>query len=280
MRPPPVSLYRMKTCLHPAWINVSRPVFGMVHLAALPGSPRFGGRLAAVREALLHDAEALVAGGVHALMLENFGDVPFHPRRVPPYVIAHMAVLAAEVRRRFEVPLGINVLRNDGRSALGIAHAVGAAFIRVNVLSGARVTDQGVLDGIAHDLLRERTALQADDIKILADVNVKHAAPLGQPRPIEDELADAVERGCADAVVLSGSGTGKPTDLTEVRRAHAAAGDTPVLIGSGVSADTIADYLPFADGFIVGSSLKLGGLAANPVDATRVRALLARLKPA
>ena len=162
-----------------AWKLVSIPVVGMLHLPALPGAPGFDGQLESIRAGLWRDAEALVDAGVDGLMLENFGDRPFFPRDVPPWTTAHMAALAVETRRRFDIPLGINVLRNDGRAALAVAHAAGAQFIRVNVLAGARVTDQGVLEGVAHELLRDRRLLRAEETRILADVNVKHSAPLG-----------------------------------------------------------------------------------------------------
>ena len=174
--------------LLPQWSGL-KPVIGMVHLLPLPGSPRFGGDVSAIREAALRDAQALAEGGVHGIMMENFGDVPFFPGHVPASVVAHVTTIAAEIRRRIDLPLGINVLRNDGQSALAVAHAVGADFIRVNVLSGARVTDQGIVQGIAHDLLRERSQLGATSVKILADVDVKHSAPLA-PRPLVDEVAD------------------------------------------------------------------------------------------
>ncbi|MDQ3439664.1 MAG: phosphorybosylanthranilate isomerase, partial [Planctomycetota bacterium] len=148
----------------------------------------------AIREAALRDAEALAEGGVHGIMMENFGDVPFFPGRVPAPVVAHVTAIGAEIRRSVDVPLGINVLRNDGQSALAVAHAVGADFIRVNVLSGARVTDQGIVQGIAHDLLRERAQLGATNVKILADVDVKHSAPLA-PRPLVKEFLARVSRG-------------------------------------------------------------------------------------
>jgi len=170
------------------------------------------------------------------------------------------------------VPLGINMLRNDGQSALAVAHAVGANFIRVNVLCGARVTDQGVIQGIAHDLLRERAHLGAHDIKIMADVDVKHSAPLAV-RPIIDEVDDTIERGLADAVIVSGAGTGKPTDPQHVRVVKGAAGDVPVFIGSGVSAATVEQF-DAADGFIVGTAFKRNGDVAEPVDIDRVRAFV------
>ncbi|HXD50949.1 MAG TPA: BtpA/SgcQ family protein, partial [Burkholderiales bacterium] len=145
--------------LHPRWKNNRKIVIGMLHLPPLPGAPLFDGNLKRIRDSVLRDAETLATGGVHGLMMENFGDVPFYPDRVPASVVAQMTALACEVRGRVDLPLGINVLRNDGRSALAVAHACGASFIRVNVLCGARVADQGLIQGIAHDLLRERALL-------------------------------------------------------------------------------------------------------------------------
>lgn len=257
----------------PRWTAVEKPVIGMLHVPPLPGSPLYGGNLDDVATAVLRDAEGLTDGGVHALLLENFGDVPFFPRRVPAETVAHMTALAAEVRRRFDVPLGINLLRNDGRGALAVAQAAGGAFIRVNVLCGARVTDQGIVEGIAHDLLRDCARLGAAEIEVLADVNVKHSAAFVE-RPIEDEVADTFERGGADGVIVSGPATGRAADLDELRAVRAAAGERPVLIGSGVSAETLEDSFPHADGFIVGSSLKRDGLVTNPVDPARVRELM------
>jgi membrane complex biogenesis BtpA family protein len=258
-------------------LEKTKTVIGMLHLPALPGSPGFGGDLAAIRDGLLNDAHLLVAGGVHSLMMENFGDVPFYPGRVPVSVATHMTALATEVRRRFpSVPLGINVLRNDGRTALAVAHASGADFIRVNVLCGARVADQGLLQGIAHDLLRDRMELRANHIRIFADVDVKHSAPLA-PRPIADEVEDTIHRGLADALVVSGAGTGKPTDLGKVKAVKAAAGKTPVYIGSGITAETIGNYLPHVDGFIVGTAFKHDGVASAAVDPERVAAFMRRV---
>jgi membrane complex biogenesis BtpA family protein len=231
--------------------------------------------MAAVREALHRDAEALAGGGVHALMIENFGDAPFYPGRVPASTVAAMTVLAAEVRAAYALPLGINVLRNDGESALAVAHAVGASFIRVNVLCGARVTDQGLVAGIAHDLLRQRAMPGSQAIQILADVNVKHSSPLGVSR-LEDEVADTIERGLADAVVVSGTATGRATDLAEIERVRQAAGSVPLLVGSGVSTATLADYLPAVDAFIVGTAFKAGGVSTNRVDFQRVQQFMQR----
>jgi membrane complex biogenesis BtpA family protein len=265
--------------LLPEWTSINCPVIGMLHLHALPGAPLFDGDMHRVRETLMRDADALAEGGVHGLMIENFGDVPFFPGRAPAHVVAHITALAMLVRQRVPtIPLGINVLRNDGQSALAIAHAVGATYIRVNVLCGARVTDQGVIQGIAHDLLRERAILDpTKSIKIFADVDVKHSAPLAR-RELADEVDDTLERGLADALIVSGAGTGKATDPTHVASVKKSAGQAPVFIGSGVSIKTIESYLPHCAGVIVGTALKRDGIATNEVDVARVRELVSRAR--
>ena len=254
-------------------------LIGVLHLLPLPGSPRAALSLDAIAAGAADDARALARSGYDLAMLENFGDVPFYPGRVPPETIAAMTAVAVEVRRRFDLPLGINCLRNDGCGALAIAIAGGAQFIRVNVLCGARVTDQGILQGIAHELLRDRARLKADDVKIMADVDVKHSAPVA-PIALEAEVEDTLRRGLADALIVSGQGTGKPTDVEHVRRVKVAAGDAPVFIGSGVTAETIAALLPHADGFIVGTAFKREGKPENSVDVERVRAVLKAFKGA
>jgi membrane complex biogenesis BtpA family protein len=248
----------------------------MLHAPPLPGAPRYGGDWRTVCDTVLRDAEALAAGGVHGLLLENFGDAPFFPGSNPPHVAAHLAALAAPITNRFELPLGINVLRNDGLAALAVAAAAGGAFIRVNVLCGARVTDQGLISGIAHDLLRERARLRAEHIQILADVDVKHSAPLA-PRPLEEEVQETTERGGADGVIISGAATGQPTDIAALAAAKRAAGETPVFVGSGVAVETLDNLIPHADGFIVGTALKYDGRVGNPVDPVRVGELVQRL---
>jgi membrane complex biogenesis BtpA family protein len=252
------------------WASRTCPVIGMLHAPPLPGAADYEGSVAAIRDVVLRDAEALVSGGVDGLMLENFGDSPFYPGRVPAITTAMMTSLGCEINSRFQIPLGINVLRNDGCSALAVAVACGASFIRVNVLCSARVADQGILHGIAHDLLRERANLRSNHLQIWADVDVKHSAPLAQ-RPLVDEVKDLVLRGKADAVIVSGSATGEPIDLATLRTVKDAAPTTPVLIGSGATVETISEIRQIASGIIVGSSLKYEGQAKNPVDPDRVR---------
>jgi membrane complex biogenesis BtpA family protein len=260
-----------------SWSSVRRPVIGMLHLPPLPGSPRYGGDMAAVSAAVLRDAEALERGGVHGLMLENFGDVPFFSGPASACTISHMTALALAVRQASDLPLGINVLRNDGVGALAIAHAVGGAFIRVNILAGAAVTDQGIIEGCAATLLRRRRELAAESIKVLADVAVKHATSLDSG-PIEQQVHDLIDRALADGVIVSGSGTGRAVDVEQLRGVKAAAGDVPVLVGSGATIDSLEQLAIHSDALIVGSHFKVDGRVENPVDQQRVSAFIQRLE--
>ena len=253
-------------------LGTAKPVIGMVHLGPLPASPRWAGRMASILSAAVDDARALADGGADALIVENFGDVPFSPGRVDASTVAAMAVVVAEVRRAVSVPVGVNVLRSDAQSALAVAAATGAVFIRVNVHVGAVVADQGILTAGAHDTLRYRR-LVGLDINIFADVQTKHAMPLA-PVPIEHEARECVTRGLADALVVSGPATGQPTALSDIRRVRAAVPDTPILVGSGVTAESVAELLTVADGVIVGTSVKRDGRVENPVDVARVRRLV------
>lgn len=249
----------------------------MLHAPPLPGAPRYGGDWPAVVRRVLDDAAALAEGGVDGLMLENFGDAPFFPDRVPAVAVAALTALAVEVRRQSALPLGLNVLRNDGRAALAIATVAGAQFIRVNVLCGARVADQGLVQGIAHDLLRDRQTLGAHHIRILADVDVKHSAALAL-RPLADETRDLCERGGADAVIVSGAATGAPVNLDDLRQVQAAAGDCPVFVGSGAAVAALPTLLPHCRGFIVGAAFKRDSRLEAPVDRQRVSAFVAAVR--
>ena len=248
-----------------------RVLFGVIHLRPLPGAPRWDGSMESVIKAAVDDACAYIEGGADSLLIENFGDVPFRKTAVPAETIAAMAVAAAAVRAATDLPLGFNVLRNDAHGALALCAACNGAFIRVNILSGAMVTDQGLIEGDAFGVTRLRRSL-APEAQILADVHVKHAAPLGE-RSIEDAARDTSARSLADALIVSGTATGAETSLDSARRVRSACPDTPLLIGSGVTAGNAASYLDLADGFIVGTSVKRNGEIAQPVEAARVRAL-------
>ncbi len=255
--------------MSPTLFGVAKAIVGMVHLRALPGSPGWAGSMNAVIQAALEDAHALVEGGVDALLVENYGDVPFAMGRVDAATVAAMGVVIGEIRRVVTLPFGVNVLRSDALSALAVAAATGARFVRVNVHVGAVVTDQGLLQSGAHDSLRYRRLLGAD-VKILADVQAKHGVPLA-PIPIEQEARDCVERGLADGLVVTGVATGQPTSLHDLERVRGVAEDVPLFVGSGATAETAARLFSIADGLIVGTAVKREGLVTNPVDPIKVK---------
>jgi hypothetical protein len=256
--------------------RTAKAVIGMIHVPALPGAPRSSMNFEQIRRFVLADAAALAEGGVDGFMIENFGDVPFYPSGVPPHTVAFLSTLAFEIKTRLLLPLGINVLRNDGIAAIAIAAAVGAEFVRVNVYTGARLADQGILHGQAHEIARYRRALGAM-AQIWADVAVKHSAPLGD-RFLGDEVEDSVERGLADALIVSGTSTGKPTALEDVHTVKRHAGHAAVYIGSGLDDSNVEPLLEAADGAIVGTAFKLGGKVSAPVDRARVQALVSTIR--
>jgi len=255
-----------------------RPLIGMVHLAALPGAPRFSGDLAEVERAALRDATILVEAGFEGLVVENYGDVPFRKDGVGPEPVAAMAVVARRVVAETGVPVGVNVLRNDARAALAIAAASGARFVRVNVHTGVTATDQGLIEGRAAETMRMRADL-ALDVAVLADVLVKHGAPLSPPDPAR-AARDAVHRGLADGLLVTGEATGTAADRARLDRVREAVPGTPVLVASGVTAKNAAELVPFSDGAIVGSAAKRGGRAEAPVDRKRARRLAEAIREA
>jgi len=232
--------------------------------------------LEAALELAVKDAEAYERGGAHALFVENFGDVPFTKTSVGPETVAAMTAAGRAVRQAVKLPIGFNVLRNDARAALAICAACSGSFIRVNVHTGAMLTDQGLIEGDAYHTLRFRAAI-CPGTEIFADVHVKHAVPLGDWN-IEDSARDTMERGLADALIVSGSGTGMATDVADVQRVRSACPRAKILLGSGVTLENARDYLNVADGLIVGTSLKLGGKLANPVDSKRVAELVKAMR--
>ena len=226
---------------------------GMIHLGPLPGSPRYRDDLKAVIDRAVTDARVLANAGFDALMVENFGDAPFF------------------------LPLGVNVLRNDALGALAVAAATGAAFVRVNVLSGLMYTDQGPIVGRAAEVVRIREQI-APEVAILADVFVKHATP-PPGSSVAQSTEDLVERGLADAVVVSGTSTGRQPDLSHIEDVRSAAGSVPVLVGSGATEAALDDLLAVAHGVIVGTSLKVGD-ATSAVDEMKAASFVSAAREA
>ncbi len=250
-----------------------RAVFGMVHLRPLPGAPLFVS-LDEVIAAAIRDARAIAAGGCDGLVVENFGDRPFARGKVDAETVAAMTRVVGEVVREVVLPFGVNVLRNDAHAALAIAAATGASFIRVNVHTGAMLTDQGIIEGDAYATLRRRAAL-CPGVAIFADHLVKHAAPIAEIDPTQ-AAKDLRIRGLADAIIVTGAETGMAADparFAELRDAL----DAPLIAGSGVSAVNARSFAP-ADAAIVGTQIKREGRIDAPVDRRRTARLVRAFK--
>ena len=254
--------------------EIRKPLIGMVHLLPLPGSPRHSGDgISRSLDAALRDARALKNGGSDGLLMENYGDSPFKPVPTDPETVASMTAIGKEIAKQIDLPIGVNVLRNGARAALAIAHVIRARFIRVNVFTESLVTDQGIINACAHDLMRYRKQLRAEEVQVYADVRSKHAAPL-VPRPVEESARDAAYRGMADGLIITGPRTGAEPDCGQLRRIKNSVPDRPVLIGSGLTSRNATKLLGEADGAIVGTSLKEAGVIERPVDETRVKELV------
>ena len=249
-------------------------IVGVIHLPALPGTPRGGAAsdFARVLSFARRDAAAWAAGGAEALMVENFHDVPFHKGPVGPETVAAMTLAVAAVMEESGLPTGVNVLRNDVEAAAAIAAITGASFIRANVYVGAAVTDQGLIEGRA-DMVQALITRLSAPIDVWADVDVKHAAQLA-PRTLGELAEDAVKRGLAGALIVTGAGTGHPTNLEDVQEVRAAMPGVPLYVGSGASPESLPALLEVADGAIVGSAAKPNADPVNAVEVELVKALV------
>ena len=250
-------------------------IVGVIHLPSLPGTARgpSARQTTAILETARRDAATWASGGADALIVENFGDVPFRKGPVGPETIAAMTLAVAAVIAETGLPVGVNVLRNDVEAAVAIAATAGGQFVRANVYAGAAITDQGLIEGRADAVQALIRRLDAP-VSVWADVDVKHASPLS-PRPIGEMAKDAVERGLAGAVIVSGSGTGQPTKPTDLQAVRADLPSTLIYVGSGATVMTLPSLLAVADGAIIGTAAKMDGIIDNPVDPGRVHALVA-----
>jgi membrane complex biogenesis BtpA family protein len=227
--------------------------------------------VAEIAEAAAREARLYRDNGFHGVIIENMHDRPYLKGEARDEVTAAMAVIGAEVRRAVPLPIGVQILAGANASAIAVAHACGAAFVRVEGYVFAHVADEGLIEGCAGALLRYRKAIGADSVRVFADIKKKHSAHAITADVDIAETARAAEFFQADAVIVSGVATGRAADAREV----AAVGDAvaiPVLVGSGIDAENMAQYRA-ADGFIVGSWVKRDGLWSNPLEEGRVRTL-------
>ncbi len=275
------------------FLGIEKIGIAVIHLPPLPGSPRFSG--SSIDEVLsfaLREARVLEECGADALILENFGDAPFEKRVSDPATVASMAVIAREVVKEVSIPVGINILRNSSIEATAVAMVAGARFVRVNAFVETLATDSGLIEPAAPELARylARHRPLSSRVEIAADILCKHAIPIatglsalsqdleGLEPYVEMIVRDAIERGGASALIVTGARTGEapcPRLLEMVKRY---ASDTPVLVGSGASVENLGKFLRVCDGVIVGSYLKVGGRAGNATDPHRAEKFFSELR--
>lgn len=246
-----------------------KPVIGMIHVGALPGTPAAAASLSSIIEAAAVEAQVYARAGVHGLMIENMHDTPYPRGATGPEIVAAMTAVARAVVAAVPLPCGIQILAAANREALAVAHAAGLAFVRAEGFAFAHVADEGMLQSCAAELLRYRRAIGAEAVQVWADIKKKHSSHAITADVGIGETAHAVEFMRGDAVIVTGAVTGDPprrADVEEVK-AHTS---LPVMLGSGVSADNLGDFFPVADGFIVGSAFKRGGIWSATLDPARI----------
>jgi uncharacterized protein len=252
-----------------------KPLIACIHLMSLPGSPQYKGSMDDIVDTALKEAEIFSKYGCHGLLIENFRDYPFVPDNLAKETVASLAVVTREIVRNFNLPVGVNALRNDAYAAMAVATAAKAQFIRVNIHIGAAISDQGIIQGKAHETLRLRANLKSD-VLIFADVAVKHAVPVAS-RSLDLEVKDIEERGLADAIIVTGDRTGGEADITNLNIVKQNT-SLPVLIGSGLTAENMDKFYAGIDGMIVGSYFKKDGKADHFVEEEKVRLFILKLK--
>ncbi len=242
----------------------TKPLFGMIHMPALPGAPNNTMSMKELTEFALSELAILEGAGLDAAIVENVGDTPLFKENLPPYTTAAMANIVRSVVTHTKMKVGVNMLRNAGEEALSVAHVSGAQFIRCNVMIGAYATDQGIIEGCAARLIRMKKTL-GSEVLIFGDVHVKHAYPIFNVE-IEYAAQDLAERGGADAVIVSGPRSPVPPTFERVKKVRDAI-KKPVLIGSGVGLANAKQFYERSDGLLIGEpDFKVRGVWGGPSD--------------
>jgi uncharacterized protein len=257
-----------------------KALIGMVHLGALPGTPFAKDDLASIQDTAVREAQMLADAGFDGVIVENMNDRPFTHGVKGPEIVSSMTRVLLAVREALDAHerkliLGIQVLSGGNKEALAIAQATGAEFIRVENFVFAHIADEGLLpQAEAGELLRYRRQIGADHIRVCVDVKKKHASHAITADISLPEAAEAAQFFGADALIVTGTATGKPTSPTDVA-AVSRVTDLPVMVGSGVTPSSVPELLAYADALIVGSYLKQMGYWENPMELRRCLEIVA-----
>ncbi len=253
-----------------------KPIIGMIHVDALPGTPGFSGSVSGIINKARTEAQVYQDAGIDALAIENMHDVPYLKQEAGPEIVAAMTVIGHEVKQATGLPCGIQILAAANKEALAAAVAAGLDFVRVEGFVFAHVADEGLIDGCAGELLRYRRQLEADDILVLTDIKKKHSSHAVTADVNIVETARAAEFFLSDGLIITGPETGREADLDDLKSVKQAV-DLPVLVGSGITLENAPRYLGVADGLIVGSYFKKDGQWAREVDPQRVEQFMEKV---
>lgn len=254
----------------------SKLVVGMIHLEALPGTPKYSGNLENIIDKAIFEADIYKNAGLQAIMIENMHDVPYMNNSSGPEITSIMAIIAYEIKKRTNLFVGIQVLASANKEALAIALAANLDFIRAEGFVFAHVADEGITQSNAGEILRYRKQIGADNVMVFTDVKKKHSSHSITLDVSIVETAKAAEFFLSDGIVITGLSTGAEADVTELSDVKKNS-KLPIIIGSGITADNIDKYYKLADVFIVGSYFKKDGNWENGVDESRVKKLLKKI---
>ncbi len=254
----------------------------MIHVGALPGTPRESAPLSEVVKQAAAEARLLMDAGFDGLIIENMHDAPYLRREVGPEIVSAMTAVGAAVRASMPAdrPLGVQILAGANRAALAVAQAIEAQFIRAEGFVFASIADEGLLDEAdAGPLLRYRKLIGAEDIRIFVDVKKKHSSHAITADIDVSESTKAAEFFGADGVIITGIATGQAIKINDLGTARVAT-TLPLLVGSGVTPESVKDLFAYADGLIVGSWFKRDAVWSNPPDANRAKQLVNAVRAA
>lgn len=254
-------------------MHLNKAFIAMIHIAALPGTPNNRLSVGEIEKQAVNEAKLLVKHGVDAMMIENMHDRPYLNRKVSPEITAAMTAVALAIRNENPLPVGVQVLAGANKEALSVALAAGLSFIRAEGFVFGHLADEGWMDSEAGELLRYRKSIGADHIRIYTDIKKKHSSHAATADISVVETAKAAEFFLSDGLIITGQSTGHQADVEDVRQVKNVTA-LPVIIGSGVTVENLPGYWPYADAFIVGSSLKKEGLWFNPPDEKRISEMM------
>jgi membrane complex biogenesis BtpA family protein len=253
--------------------ELNKPIIGMIHVDPLPGTPNYRKSVKKIISRAVSQAIIYKDSGIHAVSIENMHDAPYLNRQVGHEISTLMSIIAYEIKKITNIPVGIQILAGANKEALAAAHSSEVDFIRAEGFVFAHVADEGVIESDAGELLRYRKQIGAENVKVFTDIKKKHSAHSITDDIDVGETAKAAEFFLSDGIVITGTSTGLEADLNEVKSVKTSV-NLPVIIGSGVSEKNIGKYFNLADAFIVGSYFKLGGKWKNDVDPNRVKTFL------